>query len=99
MKIYLDERFRCHVSPGDGLTEAESTFFDGKAVEFVEGYRYVPAGHTWTREDGTVFAGEMISPWKPWTELDAAQRAYEREQGVAALDELDEFYRKGVDSV
>lgn len=22
----------------------------------------------------------MIAPWKPWTELDAAQREYEREQ-------------------
>ena len=27
-----------------------------------------------------VFTGEMIAPWKPWDELDAAQREYEREQ-------------------
>ena len=27
----------------------------------------------------------MITPWKPWAELDAAQRAYERER-VAALE-------------
>lgn len=93
MKIYLDESFRCHVSPGDGLTEAETDFFDGKASEFVEGYRYIPAGQTWTREDGTVFTGEMISPWKPWAELDSIQRAYEQEQAAAleaALTEIEE---------
>ena len=32
------------------------------------------------REDGTVFRGEMVTPWKPWEELDAMQREYEREQ-------------------
>ena len=93
MKIYLDESFRCHVSPGDGLTEAETDFFDGKAPEFVEVYRYIPAGQTWTREDGTVFTGEMISPWKPWAELDSIQRAYEQEQAAAleaALTEIEE---------
>ena len=93
MKIYLDESFRCHESPGDGLTEAETDFFDGKAPEFVEGYRYIPAGQTWTREDGTVFTGEMISPWKPWAELDSIQRAYEQEQAAAleaALTEIEE---------
>ena len=92
MKIYLDESFRCHVSPGDGRVEAETDFFDGKAPEFVEGYRYIPAGQTWTREDGTVFAGEMISPWKPWAELDAVQRAYEREQYTDLLTKLSEVY-------
>ena len=40
----------------------------------------MPAGATWTRPDGVVFQGEMVSPWKPWRELDAAQRAYEQEQ-------------------
>lgn len=26
------------------------------------------------------FSGEMAAPWKPWRELDSAQRAYELEQ-------------------
>ena len=26
-----------------------------------------------------MFHGEMAAPWKPWQELDAAQRVYERE--------------------
>lgn len=92
MIIYIDSDYKCHATPGSGLTEAESAFFDGKAVEFVEGYRYVPAGQTWTREDGTAFTGEMVSPWKPWEELDAAQREYEREQYNSLLAQLSEVY-------
>ena len=91
MKIYIDNDFKCHVT-GDGSTTAvEAEFFDGKCDEFSEGYRYVPAGESWTRSDGVVFEGEMIAPWKPFAELDAAQREYEREQladAIAALNEL-----------
>ena len=58
----------------------ETTFFEGKCAAYIEGYRYVPAGQTWTREDGTVFTGDMVSPWKPWEKLDEAQRTYERER-------------------
>lgn len=93
MKIYIDSEFKCHITPGSGLTEVESTFFDGKATEFIEGYRYVPAGQIWVRSDGAEFPGEMISPWKSWAELDAAQRAYERGQAAAlevALTEIEE---------
>ena len=93
MKIYIDSEFKCHVSPGEGLTAVETDFFDGKAPGFIEGYRFVPDGQSWTREDGAVFAGEMVSPWKPWAELDSIQRAYEREQAAAleaALTEIEE---------
>lgn len=77
--IYIDPNFKCH-TVGDGtLTAAETDFFDGKCDAFVEGYRFVPGGESWTREDGAVFRGEMAAPWKPWQELDAAQREYERE--------------------
>lgn len=84
MKIYIDSEFKCYIAPGDGLVEAESTFFDGKAPDYVEGYRFVPAGQTWMRQDGVKFQGEMIAPWKPWAELDSLQRAYDQEQ-VASL--------------
>lgn len=80
MKIYIDSEFKCYATSGDGLTEVESTFFDGKAPGFIEGYRFLPEGMSWTREDGAVFAGEMVSPWKDWEALDEIQRAYEREQ-------------------
>lgn len=80
MTIYIDKDFRCFAEPGEGLEAVQTDFFDGKAPGYIEGYRFVPAGESWTREDGAVFAGEMVSPWKDWTELDAMQREYEREQ-------------------
>lgn len=81
MTIYIDTDFKCHVSNPDGThTAVETTAFDGKCAAYIEGYRFVPAGAAWTRKDGVVFQGEMISPWKDWRELDAAQRGYEREQ-------------------
>lgn len=77
--IYTDSDFKCHVTNDGTLTTVETDFFDGKCDAFVEGYRFVPDGESWTREDGAVFHGEMAAPWKPWSELDAAQRVYERE--------------------
>lgn len=85
MKIYIDNDYKCHVSnPDSAYIAVETDFFDGKCDTYIEGYRFVPAGAEWTRSDGATFSGEMISPWKDWRELDAAQRSYEREQ-LAAL--------------
>ena len=87
--IYIDTDFKCHTSDPDGtLTAVETDFFDGKCAAYVEGYRFVPSGATWTREDGVTFTGEMIAPWKDWLELDSAQREYEREQYAAMAAEL-----------
>lgn len=80
MTIYIDNDYKCHVTDDGTMTAVETDAFDSKCAEYIEGYRYVPAGQTWTREDGVEFTGEMISPWKPWSELDAAQREYERQQ-------------------
>ena len=80
MKIYIDSDFKCHVTNDGAYTAVETDFFEGKCDAYIEGYRFVPAGAVWVREDGTEFAGEMVTPWKPWRELDAAQRDYEREQ-------------------
>lgn len=80
MTIYVDHDYKCHVATADGLTAVEMDYFDGKCPAYIEGYRFVPEGKTWVRADGVVFQGEMVSPWKPWRELDAAQRAYEQEQ-------------------
>lgn len=90
--IYIDSSFKCHTSPAEGLTTIETDAFDGKCNTYISGYRFIPAGQTWTRADGTVFTGEMIAPWKPWAELDAAQREYEREQYTALLSKLSEVY-------
>lgn len=90
--IYIDSDFKCHTSTAEGLTAIETDAFDGKCDAYIEGYRFIPAGQTWTRADGVVFTGEMVAPWKPWAELDAAQREYEREQYAALLSELSEVY-------
>lgn len=78
--IYIDSEFKCHIFDDGTMTAVETDFFDGKCDAFVEGYRFVPSGESWTREDGVVFHGEMIAPWKPYSELDTAQREHERQQ-------------------
>lgn len=83
MKIYIDPDFKCYTYPGEGRTAVETDFFDGKCPAFIEGYRFIPSGESWTREDGVVFAGEMVAPWKDWRELIASQREYE----LSCLDE------------
>ena len=90
-KIYLDSDFKCHISVADGRTQIETDAFDGKCDAYIEGYRFIPAGHTWARADGVVFTGEMIAPWKPWDELDAAQREYEREQYQTLISQNTEY--------
>lgn len=80
MTIYIDSDFKCHAAPGDGLTAVEADYFAGKCPAYIEGYRFIPEGEVWVRADGVRFSGEMAAPWKPWRELDSAQRAYEQEQ-------------------
>lgn len=80
MKIYIDTECKCHTTnPDNAFREFEVGFFDGKCQTFIEGYRYCPEEESYIREDGTVFYGECIVPWKPYPQLDAAQRAYEKQ--------------------
>ena len=95
MKIYIDSDFKCHTTNPDGtfrevvLSENARTFFAEKCTIFIEGYRLKPDGETWVREDGHVFSGgEMISPWKDYSELDTAQHEYEREKLADAENAL-----------
>lgn len=92
--IYLDIDFKCHPTNDGTMTPVEEAFFDGKCDTFIEGYRYVPAGYSWTRSDGKVFHGKMIAPWKPYDQLFAAQAQYEADLAAAAS-----AYQEGVDSV
>ena len=89
--IYIDSEFKCHVTSGEGLTPIETDAFDDKCNIYIQVYRFIPAGQTWTRADGVVFTGEMIAPWKPWAELDTAQREYEREQYQALAAQNTEY--------
>lgn len=88
MTIYIDSDFKCHVSDDGTMTAVETDFFDSKCDAYIEGYRFVPSGSTWTREDGAVFSGEMVAPWKDWRQLDDAQRAYEKEQYAEYVEAL-----------
>ena len=90
--IYLDSDFKCHISGDDTMISVETAAFDGKCDTYIEGYRFVPSGKTWVREDGIEFSGEMIAPWKPWQVLEEAQREYERQlvaEYEAALSEIE----------
>ena len=91
--IHLDVDFKCHTSEGEGMIAVETEAFDGKCNTFIEGYRFVPNGAIWTREDGVVFHGEMIAPWKPYNEMEAAQAQYERDTA-----DLQAAYQEGVNS-
>lgn len=75
MTIYIDSDYKCYVSVADGRRAIETTYFDGKCAEWIESYRLVPAGETWTREDGEVFTN-TVSPWKDLGSAYAAQAAY-----------------------
>ena len=86
MTIYIDNDYKCHTSPGDGLTPVETDAFDGKCRQFIEGYRFVPVGETWTREDGKVFHGEMVAPWRPYEILVELQSVYDEEQDKATAE-------------
>lgn len=72
MTIYIDDDYKCYVSAAEGRRAIETNEFDGKCEEWVESFRFVPAGETWTRDDGEVFTG-MTAPWKDLGEAYAAQ--------------------------
>lgn len=83
MTIYIDNDYKCHTSPGGGFTSVETDAFDGKCRQYIEGYRFVPAGQSWTRDDGQVFHGEMIAPWRDYGILSEFQEVAQEEQAKA----------------
>lgn len=101
MKVYIDSEFKCHTAQQEGYTEVEVSFFDNKCDEFVEGYRFVPSGSTWIREDGVEFAGEMVSPWKDYNELAMAQLDYmtEKMAETPSTEEITTAIEEGVNSI
>ena len=92
MTIYIDSDYKCYVSDAEGRRAVKTDFFDGKCDEWIECYRYVPAGETWVNPNGEMFRGEMIAPWKDLGEAYAAQAAYVTAQNAqyeAALTEIE----------
>ena len=82
MTIYIDSEYKCHVSNAEGRRAIETDAFNGKCEEWIESYRYVPAGEVWVRSDGVMFSGEMVSPWKDLADAYAAQTAYAEQQNA-----------------
>lgn len=66
--IYIDSKYHCHPIDDGTMTAVETDFFDNKCDVFVEGYCY-------DTSKGYV----QVYPWKPYDELDNAQREYERQ--------------------
>ena len=92
MTIYIDSDYKCHVFAAEGRRAVETKLFDGKCPEWIESYRFVPDGDTWTREDGEEFRGEMTAPWKDLGNAYAAQAAYVTAQNAqyeATLSEIE----------
>ena len=81
-KVYVDAEHKCHTTNPDGIyKEIEHPFFEGKCNTFIDGYCY-----------DTSKGYAQIYPWKPFSELDAAQREHERHllaEYEAALAEIE----------
>ena len=91
MTIYIDSDFKCYTSAAEGRRAVDTDAFDGKCGEWIESYRYVPAGETWVREDGEPFTEEMVSPWKDLSDAYAAQTTYLAEKLAAAEADIAEL--------
>lgn len=65
--VYVDLEHKCHVTDDGTMLAVETDFFDGYCDAVIEGYCYdTSKGYT------------HIYPWKPYPELDTAQRDYEK---------------------
>ena len=62
MTVYLDSNFCCHLINDGTMIAAELDVFDDKTKEYIEGFRFIPDGYSWVREDGVVFYGAMLVP-------------------------------------
>lgn len=92
MTIYIDNDYKCYVSAADGRRAIETDAFDGKCPEWIESFRFVPAGETWVQDNGVMFRGEMVTPWKDLGEVYVAQSEYlsgQNTQYEATLSEIE----------
>lgn len=80
MTIYLDTDYLCHTTDDGTRRPIETDAFEGKCNYYIEGYRYIPDGETWTRPDGTIFHGQMISPVEDYAALEKAQAQHELDE-------------------
>lgn len=79
--IYLDCEYKCHVADDGTMTAVETDSFAGKCDAYIEGFCY-------DTSKGYVH----VYPWKPFAALDAAQRAYEKQQLADCEAFINELY-------
>ena len=91
--IYIDSESRCYLTDDGTMNAVATDFFDGKCDEFVEGFCY------------EILEGvARIYSWRPYSELDRAQREYERQllqelqESSIPVSDLDAAYQEGVNS-
>lgn len=94
MTIYIDNDYKCHTEEELGMRAVDERFFDGKCKEFIEGYRLVPDGETWTSDDGTEYVGKMLCPWKNYDVLSSLQSVH-----TAVINSAADAYSEGVNSI
>jgi hypothetical protein len=97
--LFYDGDFKCHTVNDGTMTPFETELFDGKCDSYVEGHLFVPSGKSWTRSDGKIFYGEMISSWKDYAELDSVQREYERQQLIALQNKENSLISSYIDGI
>lgn len=88
MVLYIDSEYRLHTENDGSMREVNIEGFEDKCSEYIEGYRYVPPGETWLREDGVAFGDGMLAPWKDHSGLRVAQLEYELADADEALREV-----------
>ena len=79
--IYIDTDNKCHIANDGTMIAVETALFDGKCNSYI-------GGHCMEIYDEC----SIIYPWKPYSELDAAQREYERQllaEYESALHEIE----------
>lgn len=79
MTLYIDADFKVYTENADGRTPIETDAFDGMPNQVIECYIFVPSGQSYTKANGETVCGEFIQPFVTESELDNAQREYERE--------------------
>ena len=102
MTIYLDSGSRCHLTDDGGMRAVETDAFDGKCKSYIEGYRFVPEGESWTSPYGTVYVGEMVSPAEDYGALAKAQGQYEIDEAAYAQELgalIEEIYNEDLEVI
>lgn len=90
--VYLDSDYRVHLTQTGNLMPYITNVFDGKCDTYVEGYRIVPEGAVWTRDDGIEFVGPMVAAAASFGETFSVQKQYEEDcSNMMTLEEAAEL--------